>query len=108
MRRSSKRGGFTFLRSLRRKTKKSKPKPKRSSKTESKMKQECTNHIKTEKTIYINEIEFEKGVCYYYDDGGNRNIYEKFYKGLKKKYGKKSYNPKNYKIDYNYLKTLKT
>ena len=49
VRRSSKRGGFTFLRSLRRKTKKSKPK--RSSKSESKMKQECTNHIKTEKAI---------------------------------------------------------
>ena len=101
VRSSNKKGGF--LRRLR-KTKKNK----RSSKQESKMKKECTAHIKTEKTIYINEIEFEKGVCYYYDDGGNRHIYEKFYKGLKKKYGKNSYNPKNHKIDYNYLKTLKT
>ena len=105
VRRLSKRGGFKFLRSLRRNTKKSKPK--RSSRTESKMKQECTNHIKTEKAIYIDEIEFKDGKCYYWN-GGNRQIYEKFYKGLKKKYGRKSYNPKNYRIDYNYLKTLKT
>ena len=100
---SKKRGGF-FLRGFK-KSKKSNPK--RISKVETTMKKECTNYIKTEKAIYVDEIEFNKGKCYYWN-GGNRKIYEKFYKGLKKRYGSKSYDPKNYKIDYNYLKTLKT
>ena len=70
------------------------------------VKGECEGYKRTEKKPTLSDIEFKAGKCYYYDEGGNEHIYQDFYKGLKKKYGKDSYDPVTYKINFKLLKSL--
>ena len=70
------------------------------------VKKDCEGYKRSEKKPALRDIEFKDGKCYYYDEAGNEHIYQDFYKGLKKKYGKDSYDPETYKINYKLLKSL--
>ena len=66
---------------------------------ESKLKQIC---MKMKAPACV-DIVFRNGYCWKEDEGGGVKKFENFYKKLQKMYGPKSFNPKNFRLDYNEL-----
>lgn len=66
---------------------------------ESKLKQMC---MKMKAPARV-DIVFRSGYCWKEDEGGGVKKFEDFYKKLQKMYGPKSFNPKNFRLDYNEL-----